>query len=33
MAHGVPVEDLPDDFFELTLEDARALYRDLQRRR
>lgn len=33
MAHAVPVEDLPDDFFELTLEDARALYRDLKRKR
>ncbi|PNF41431.1 hypothetical protein B7P43_G13793 [Cryptotermes secundus] len=33
MAHAVPFEDLPDDFFELTLEDARAIYRDLKRRR
>lgn len=33
MAQTVPYEDLPDDFFELTLEDARAIYRDLKRRR
>ncbi|XP_069701484.1 tether containing UBX domain for GLUT4 [Periplaneta americana] len=29
----VPHEDLPDDFFELTLEDARTIYKDLKRKR
>jgi hypothetical protein len=33
MAQTVPFEDFPDDFFELTLEDVRALYKDLRRRR
>jgi hypothetical protein len=33
MAQSVPHEDLPDDFFELTMEDARAIYRDLKRQR
>jgi hypothetical protein len=33
MVQAVPCEDLPDDFFELTQEDARALLRDLKRRR
>jgi hypothetical protein len=33
VAQAVPYEDLPDDFFELTVEDARALLRDLKRRR
>jgi hypothetical protein len=33
MAQTVPFEDLPDDFFELTLEDVRGLYKDLRRRR
>ncbi|PSN41239.1 Tether containing UBX domain for GLUT4 [Blattella germanica] len=32
-APSVPYEDLPEDFFDLTLEDARAVYRDLKRKR
>jgi hypothetical protein len=33
VAQAVTYEDFPDDFFELTVEDARALLRDLKRRR
>jgi hypothetical protein len=33
MAQAVPFQDFPDDFFELTLEDAQALYKDMKRRR
>ncbi|KAJ9592777.1 hypothetical protein L9F63_015555 [Diploptera punctata] len=33
MVNTFSYEDLPDDFFELTLEDARTVYRDLKKRR
>ncbi|KAI4471109.1 tether containing ubx domain for glut4 [Holotrichia oblita] len=32
-AQSVPSEDLPDDFFELTIDDAKKLLRDIKRRR
>lgn len=32
-AQSVPSEDLPDDFFELTLDDAKKLLRDIKKRR
>ncbi|XP_066994374.2 tether containing UBX domain for GLUT4 isoform X3 [Anabrus simplex] len=33
MAQAVSYEDLPDDFFDHTVEDVRSLYRDLRRQR
>ncbi|KRT82906.1 Ubiquitin [Oryctes borbonicus] len=32
-AQSIPSEDLPDDFFELTINDAKKLLRDIKRRR
>ncbi|XP_022917520.1 tether containing UBX domain for GLUT4 [Onthophagus taurus] len=32
-AQNVRTEDLPDDFFELTIEDAKKLFRDIKKRR
>ncbi|XP_050295468.1 tether containing UBX domain for GLUT4 isoform X2 [Anthonomus grandis grandis] len=32
-ANSVPTEDLPDDFFELTIDDARKILRDVKRKR
>ncbi|KAJ8982394.1 hypothetical protein NQ317_012432 [Molorchus minor] len=32
-AQAVPSEDLPDDFFELTINDARQILRDVKRQR
>lgn len=33
MADAVPHEDLPDEFFELTIQDARKLFHDLKKKR
>ncbi|XP_066250223.1 tether containing UBX domain for GLUT4 [Euwallacea similis] len=32
-AHSVPSEDLPDEFFELTIDDAKKILRDIKRMR
>lgn len=32
-AQHIPTEDLPDDFFDLTIDDARKLLTDMKRRR
>lgn len=32
-AQAVPSEDLPDDFFELTIDDARKILRDVKKQR
>lgn len=32
-ADAVPSEDLPDDFFDLTIDDARKILRDVKKRR
>lgn len=32
-AQSVPSEDLPDDFFELTIDDAKKILRDVKRSR
>lgn len=32
-AQSVPSEDLPDDFFELTIDDAKRILRDVKRKR
>lgn len=33
MAQTIPHEDLPDEFFDLTIQDARKLFRDLKSKR
>lgn len=32
-AESVPTSDLPDDFFELTIDDAKKILRDIKRKR
>lgn len=32
-AQSVPTEDLPDDFFELTIDDAKRILRDVKQKR